>query len=40
LQPLLQCLPPTLVFRQWDDGEQVRFGQAFQLPLEIELALA
>ena len=35
LQPLLQRLPPTPVFRQRDDGEQVRFSQAFQLPLEV-----
>ncbi|HLL17812.1 MAG TPA: IS701 family transposase [Rubrivivax sp.] len=40
LQALLQHLPPALVFRQRDDGEQVRFGQPLQLPLEAELALA
>ena len=40
LQPLLQRLPPALVFRQRDDGEQVGLGQAFQLPLEVATALA
>src|SRR5206468_12788747 len=36
LEPLLQRLPTALVLGQRDGGEQVRLGQAFQLPLEGE----
>jgi hypothetical protein len=38
LQSLLQHLPPAPVFRQGQHGEQVGFGQPFQLPFEGEPA--
>src|SRR4051812_32277544 len=40
LEPLLQRLSAALVLGQRDGGEQVRLGQAFQLPLEGEPAPA
>jgi Transposase DDE domain len=40
LQPLLQRLPPALVFRQRDDGEQVGLGQPLQLSFQAALAAA